>query len=116
MVEAQANAELMFRKWQQLKMSKSQVQEELKNQALSPEEITTVWDNYYRYLVDRRNTRGWLLMGIGGFLGLVSCVLTMMDPLPDFRGLFMYGFTSIAVSMALYGCYLVMEKPNDEET
>ncbi len=89
--------------------------EELKNQALSAEEITTVWENYYHYRIDRRNTRGWLLMGIGGFLGLVSCVFTMLDSLPDFRGLFMYGFTGIAVSGALYGCCLVMKKPGDEE-
>jgi hypothetical protein len=54
-------------------------------------------------------------MGVGGFMGLVSCVLTMIDPLPDFRGLFMYGFTSVAVTGALYGCYLVMEKPADED-
>ena len=46
---------------------------------------------------------------------MVSCVLTMLDPLPDFRGLFMYGFTSIAVTMAFYGCYLVMEKGGGEE-
>lgn len=115
MVEAHTNSEMVFRKWQQLKISRSQVWEELKDRELSAEEIASVWENYSRYRIARRITQGWLWMGIGGFLGLVSCVLTMLDPLPDFRGVFIYGFTSIAVSMALYGCYLVMEKPNDEE-
>lgn len=115
MVQTQANTDIDFRKWHQNKISKSQIFEVLENQGLSPEEISSVWENYSRFRIDHRNTRGWLWMGIGGFLGLVSCVLTMLEPLPVMRGVFMYGLTSVAVSMALYGCYLVMEKPGDEE-
>lgn len=115
MVQAYTKAETDFRKWHQHKMSKTEVLDTLGNQGLSPEEITSVWENYYRFRIDHRNTRGWLWMGIGGFLGLVSCVLTMLEPLPVLRGVFMYGLTSVAVAMALYGCYLVMEKPGDEE-
>ena len=115
MVQAQTNDETLFRSWQQRNVSKVVVQEELNNQGFSAEEITAMLEDYARYRIARRNTIGWLCMGLGGFLGLVSCVLTMLDPLPDFRGLFMYGFTSIAVTMAFYGCYLVMENPNDKE-
>ena len=115
MVLAHTKAEIDFPKWQQRKMSKSQVWEELGNQGLSSEEIMSVWESYYRYCLDRRNAQGWLCMGIGGFLGLVSCVLTMLEPLPVLRGVFMYGLTSVAVAMALYGCYLVMEKPGGQE-
>ena len=114
MVQAQTNYESLFRSWQQRNISKSLVQEELINQGYSAEEITSVMEDYARYRIARRNTMGWIMMFTGGFLGLVSCVLTMLDPLPDFRGLFMYGFTSIAVTMAFYGCYLVMEKGGDE--
>jgi len=95
---------------------RKEILEELKNQQLSPEEITSVWENYSRYRIDHRNTMGWLWMGIGGFMGLVSCVLTMLEPMPAMRGVFMYGLTSVAVAIALYGCYLVMEKPGDEES
>lgn len=115
MVQTQTKADIDFRKWHQNKISKSQIFEVLENQGLSHEEISSVWENYSRFRIDHRNTRGWLWMGIGGFLGLVSCVLTMLEPLPVMRGVFMYGLTSVAVSMALYGCYLVMEKPGDEE-
>jgi len=115
MVQAQTNAEIDFRKWQHDKISKSRVFEALANQGLSSEEINSVWQNYSRFRIEHRNTRGWLWMGIGGFAGLISCVLTMLEPLPVLRGVFMYGLTSVAVAMALYGCYLVMEKPADEE-
>jgi len=115
MVQANTNDETLFHGWQQLNISKSLVKEELTNQGLSVEEITSILENYSRYRIARRNIMGWSLMGLGGFLGLVSCVLTILDLLPDFRGIFMYGLTSLAVTIALYGCYLVMEKPNDEE-
>ena len=115
MLQTQTNDESLFRSWQQRNVSKSLVHEELKDKGLSAEEITSMLEDYTRYRIGRRNTMGWCMMGLGGFLGLISCVLTMLDPLPDFRGLFMYGFTSIAVTMAFYGCYLVMEKPSDEE-
>ncbi|HSF90032.1 MAG TPA: hypothetical protein VLA46_11480, partial [Saprospiraceae bacterium] len=106
MVQTQTNDETLFRSWQQRNVSKSFVQAELSNQGYSTEEISSMLEEYTRYRIARRNTMGWCMMGLGGFLGLVSCVLTMLDPLPDFRGLFMYGFTSIAVIMAFYGCYL----------
>lgn len=115
MVQAQTNDETLFRSWQQRNVSKAVVQEELNNQGFSLEEITSMLEDYNRYRIARRNTMGWTLMGLGGLLGLVSCIFTMLDPMPVIRGFFMYGLTSLAVVMALYGCYLVMEKPNDEE-
>jgi hypothetical protein len=115
MTQTYTDNEVLFRRWHQTKMTKARAMEELQRQQLSAEEMASIWDSYYRYRVDKRNTLGWLMMGIGGTLGLVSCVLTMLDPVPAFRGLFMYGFTSTAVMIALYGCYLVMEKSGDEE-
>ena len=115
MTQTYTDSEVLFRRWHQLKMTKAQVMEELQSQQLSSEDMAAIWDNYYRYRVDKRNSLGWLMMFAGGALGLVSCVLTMIDPLPELRWVFMYVFTTIAVSVALYGCYLVMEKPGDEE-
>jgi len=105
-----------FRKWQQRGISKAQFYEELRELELSPDEITSVWERYARYCIDRRCAQGWVWMFVGGFLGLVSCVLTILDFAPDLRGFFMYGLTTVAISMALYGCYLVMEKPGNLES
>ena len=38
-----------------------------------------------------------------------------LDFAPDLHGLSRYGLTTLAISMALYGCYLVMEKPSGLE-
>ena len=115
MVQTQTNDEVLFRTWQQRNVSKALVREELRNQGLSMDEITSMLEDYTRYRIARRNTMGWTLMGLGGLLGLVSCIFTMLDPMPVIRGFLMYGLTSLAVVLALYGCYLVMEKGSDEE-
>lgn len=109
------NTEMLFRRWQQNKISKSLAMEELGNQGLSTEEINPLWDHYYRYRLAKRCSLGWLLMGIGGFVGLIACILTIVDLIPEFRGFLMYGLTSASVLVALYGCYLVMEKPYEME-
>jgi hypothetical protein len=116
MVQMHTNTEMLFRRWQQTKTSKSLVMEELGNQGLSAEEITTLWDQYYRYRLAKRCSLGWLLMAIGGFVGLIACVLTIIDLVPEFRGFLMYILTSASALVALYGCYLVMEKPYDMES
>lgn len=115
MTLTQINTETLFPKWHQLKISKSTAMAEVGEWGLSAEDIEVIWENYLRYRLSKRITLGWTLMFVGGALGLLSCIITMIDPLPDFRGLFMYGITSVAITMSLYGCYLVMEKPDEEK-
>jgi hypothetical protein len=57
-----------------------------------------------------RITIGWILMALGSFIGFLGCVLTILDFFPELRELFMYGLTSLGVSVAFYGCYLVFER------
>lgn len=116
MTLTQINTETLFPKWRQIKISKSQAMEELILQQLSQEESTSIWEKYCRHCLDKRISMGWTLMFVGGAVGLLSCVITMLDPIPTLRGLFMYGITSVAITMSLYGCYLVMEKPDDVES
>ncbi len=114
MVKVHSSTDMLIQKWLQLKSSKSQVWEELQRQGWSEEDITAAWNDYTQYRIGRRISLGLGLMFGGGALGLVSCILTMIDPLPSLRWMFMYAFTTIAVSVSLYGTYLVMEKPDDE--
>jgi len=115
MVPMYTNTEMLFRRWQQNKISKSLAMAELENQGLNAEDIITLWDQYVLYRLTKRCSLGWLLMGIGGFVGLIACVLTIVDLIPAFRGFLMYILTSASALVALYGCYLVMEKPYGTE-
>lgn len=59
---------------------------------------------------DVRAAKGWKFMALGGFVGFLACVSTMLDIIPGGREFTMYGLTSLGVLVAFYGCYLVFEK------
>jgi hypothetical protein len=60
--------------------------------------------------IDNRISNGWKLMIVGSLIGFASCLIAILDLVPDYRGLCLYGLTSIGVTMAFIGCYLVMER------
>jgi hypothetical protein len=57
----------------------------------------------------KRQFNGILLMVIGAFTGFISCVLSLINPIPEFYGIFLYGLTSLAITLALIGLYLLLE-------
>jgi hypothetical protein len=59
---------------------------------------------------ENRTSLGWKLMIVGSVIGFISCVITILDLAPDFRGLCLYGLTTLGVILAFTGCYLVMER------
>jgi hypothetical protein len=64
-------------------------------------------DKKMRYA--RRRWNGFLCMALGGFLGFVSCVLSLTNPFPELYYVILYGLTSIAILIVFWGFYLVFE-------
>lgn len=58
----------------------------------------------------QRVINGWILMAVGSVIGFLGCVFTILDIVPAWRDIWMYGLTSVGVSLAFYGCYLVFER------
>ncbi|MES2478542.1 MAG: hypothetical protein V4561_05620 [Bacteroidota bacterium] len=57
----------------------------------------------------KRQNTGFVLLAIGAFLGLLSCLLTIFNPFPELFDLILYGFTSIAIIIAFIGLYYIFE-------
>lgn len=57
----------------------------------------------------KRQNIGFGLVGIGALLGFISCVLTMINPIPELCDFFLYGLTSIAIVIVFAGLYCVFE-------
>ncbi len=57
----------------------------------------------------KKQNIGFLLLGIGAFVGFLSCVLTMLDFAPELRGFMLYGLTSLALVLIFIGLYFVFE-------
>ena len=95
--------------WLRNRYSQEQVKTELELHGHGPEEVERQLRNFRKFLSDKRQQMGFIWMSVGAVLGFISCVLTMMDLFPAFNGFFLYGLTSFAIVVALYGCYLVFE-------
>ena len=54
----------------------------------------------------KRQTMGFILMGVGGFLGFIACVMAILNVIPDMQDLFLFGLTMLGISIVLYGMYL----------
>lgn len=57
----------------------------------------------------KRQQLGFLLSGIGAFLGLFSCLLTIFNPFPELFNVILYGLTSVAIIIAFVGLYYIFE-------
>ncbi len=57
----------------------------------------------------KRQQIGFLLAGVGAFLGLLSCLLTIFNPFPELFNLILYGLTSVAIIIAFIGLYYIFE-------
>lgn len=57
----------------------------------------------------KRQQIGFVLLGIGAFLGLMSCLLTIFNPFPSLFNVILYGLTSVSITIAFVGLYYIFE-------
>jgi hypothetical protein len=57
----------------------------------------------------KRLTHGFILLGIGAFVGFIGCVLAITNPFPNLYSLSLYGSTCLAILLIGLGMYYVLE-------
>lgn len=57
----------------------------------------------------KRQQIGFVLIAVGAFLGLLSCLLSIFNPIPALFNLILYGLTSVAIIIAFTGLYFILE-------
>ncbi len=57
-----------------------------------------------------RKSRGFMLVGGGSFLGFLSVLLSILNPVPELFNVFLYGFTMLSICIILPGFYLLFER------
>jgi hypothetical protein len=99
----------LLQDWKAKNYSLDEIRLELTRAGNTEEDIATIIKEYQKLQEEKRRTIGFVYMAAGAFLGFISCVLTMMDLIPAFTGVFLYGFTTLAIIIVLIGCFLVFE-------
>jgi hypothetical protein len=81
----------------------------LESKGIHSENIGSYLEAIKRMRCAKKRSLGFICMGIGAFLGFLSCVLTITHALPNMFEFIFYGLTMLAVCLVVYGMYCVFE-------
>ena len=99
----------LIQEWLSEKLDEEKVEQKLL--ALGYDEMTKM--AYLKEFKKIRNAgrqrRGFIYLGVGGFLGFISCVLTLTNPVPELFNWILFGLTSISILLICRGLYSVFE-------
>ena len=95
--------------WIALNLDIDAIREELRKHGHDEHTIETHVNEFKKTKYGKRQTTGFVLMGLGAFLGFISCLLSVLNPVPELYYWILYGLTSIAITIICVGMYFVFE-------
>ncbi len=95
--------------WMQTYASPEALEKDLILKGFDAETVAAYIKNFKKQRIAKRQFKGFVLMGIGAFLGFISCLLTLTKAVPVLYDAILYGLTIIAVIIILIGLYFVFE-------
>lgn len=98
-----------YQKWIENNYTEDIIVDELRQHGMDSLQIIEVLNFCKKKYNDEKQYTGFILTGIGAFIGFVSCVFTMLDLIPELRGFVLYGLTSIALVFIFIGLYYIFE-------
>ena len=51
----------------------------------------------------------FVFLAVGAVMGFISCLLTIINPVPSLYGVILYGLTSVAIILIMMGLYYLFE-------
>jgi len=102
------NADI-FKQWIADKLDIQKVKENLVAMGHDEETVQNQLREFKKLKYGKRQSIGFVCVAAGALLGFISCVLTLVNPVPELYNLVLYGLTSVAVSMIILGLYYLLE-------
>lgn len=99
----------LVRQWVATKLSPEHIEGMLKSDGHDHESILAHIKAFKKERHARRSVIGFILMGTGAFMGFLSCVLSLTNPIPELYYWILYGFTSLAILVICAGLYYAFE-------
>jgi hypothetical protein len=99
----------LMEKWHADKLDPSSLEAQLRASGLDEASVAIHLQAYQKLKQSKKQFNGFIVTGLGAFLGFVSCVLTLTNPVPEIYYLILYGLTSIAILTICAGLYLIFE-------
>lgn len=98
-----------FQDWSFQNYNDEQIANDLLHKGYVEEKIEEIIQLYKKKKHNERSNKGFVWIGIGAITGLSSCIITLMDIMPEYRDFTLVGLTTLGISIAVYGCYLIFE-------
>lgn len=99
----------LINQWLIERLNLEEIEGKLMALGYDSESMAAYIKEFNRIKYAKRQNIGFVLIAIGAFLGFLSCVLTMVNPIPDLNDFFLYGLTSLAIVIVSIGFYYIFE-------
>ncbi len=99
----------LIHQWIRDKFDVQRVKEELLSRDFDDDSIDAHVREFKRLKYAKRQTNGFIYLAGGAFLGFISCVLTLINPVPVLYNIILYGLTSISILVICLGLYYLLE-------
>lgn len=100
---------VLFKEWVRERLSIEAIEQRLQQKGLDLESIQAHIQAYKKHCNAQKQFNGFIFLGIGAFMGFVSCVLSLTNPWPEWYNFILFGFTGLAVTLIFIGLYCIFE-------
>ena len=100
---------VLLQEWVDRKLSAEEVRKQLQEVGIDEEGITVYLREFRKLRCVKRHFTGFIILGIGSFMWLLSTLLSLTNPIPELFNVILYGFTSVALIVIFLGLYFIFE-------
>lgn len=98
-----------IQQWIAAKLEPAAVEKDLQLKGFDEKAIAAHLKEFRKARNAKKLSAGMVYMAIGAFLGFISTVLAIFNPVPELYNYILYGLTSVAILIIFWGLYLVFE-------
>lgn len=99
----------LISKWKSSNTNLDDIQKELLEKGFNSEMISAFLQEYNSKLAVNKQVKGFIFIGVGAFLGFLSCIITLLSSSTGMYSYTLYGLTLIALTLIFIGLYFVFE-------
>lgn len=98
-----------IRQWVADNSDSQNIRAELKALGYDDESINAHLKEFNKAKFGKRQANAFIFLAVGALLGFISCLLAIINPIPEMYHLILYGLTSVAAVIIFIGLYLLFE-------
>jgi hypothetical protein len=98
-----------IQQWIVDKLSPETIEQKLVDQGFDASMVSSHLKEYRRLRNAKRQFTGFVCLALGAFLGFLSCVLSILNPVPELYNIILFGLTAVAILIICLGLYFVFE-------